>query len=226
MAASQTQSMYPSFNIFTWGSCRFGEVEILYPNRLALSKVTKKEGKHILDLGAIVIEYDNHDSRKNLHRDVRIVEVREPVVVRYYGRSSCSHGFDEVWVIDRDGARQVDLRSRVVTKENGKYRYTIQQYYVEFDGKEIVVKEDIIEKQPIMEKLEVRARVDGNKIIVSGDTFHVRDVLKALKFRWDWKTKTWYNECADEADVGYTLMELEAQLREKGVNLVVEGREG
>jgi len=220
MAASQTQ--IPEFRIFTWGSCRFGEVEILYPNRLALSKVTKKEGKHILDLGAIVIEYDNHDSRKNLNRSVRIVEVREPVVIMYYGNSSCSHSFTEVWVIDKDGARRVDLLSRVVTKENGKYRYTIQQLFVVYNGKEIVVREDVIEKQPIMEKMQIKARVDGNKIIVSGDTYHVRDVLKALKFRWDWLSKTWYTECSDESDVGYTLFELEARLKERGVSLVIE----
>ena len=155
-----------------------------------------------------MLKVKNHDSRKNLHRDIEIVEVREPVVVMYYGNSSCSRSFMEVWIIDKDGAKQADIRSRTVVKENGKYRYTIQQLFVVYNGKEIVVREDVIEKQPIMEKLEVRARVDGNRIVVSGDTFHVRDVLKALKFRWDWKTKTWYTECADEADIGLSLIHI------------------
>jgi len=44
-----------------------------------------------------------------------------------------------------------------------------------------------------------------------------------LKFRWDWINKVWYTECSDDSDVGYTLMELEAQLKEKGVSLVIEG---
>jgi len=222
---AQTQA-YPSFNIFTWGSCRYGYLEILYPQKIDVVKVTNRYGEYVVDLGALVLKVKNYDSRKNLHRDVEIVEVREPVVVKYYGNASCSRSFMEIWIVDKDGARQVskdEIRSRIITKENGKYRYEIQQFYIEFNNRELIVDEVVLKKEPIMEKLEVRVRVDGNRIVVSGDTFHVRDVLKALKFRWDWINKVWYTECSDDSDVGYTLMELEAQLKEKGVSLVIEG---
>jgi len=217
-----SDAQIPEFQIFTWGSCRFGEVEILYPKYVKLSKVTYRRGKHVLDLGAVVIEYENADSRKNMHRNVRIVGVREPIVVKYYGNESCSRSFLEVWVIDKDGARKAELKSKIVEEENGKYRYRVAVMYVEYNGQELVVDKQILEKQPIMEKMQIKARVDGNKIIVSGDTYHVRDVLKALKFRWDWVNKVWYVECSDDSDVGYTLMELEAQLKERGVSLVIE----
>ena len=94
--------------------------------------------------------------------------------------------------------------------------------YIEFQGKELVIEKRVIDKQPIMEKLIIKAKVEGLKIIVYGDTYHVRDVLKALKFKWDWLNKVWYTECSDQDDLGYTLIELEARLKEKGVNLVIE----
>ena len=223
MAASQ---MYPSFNIFTWGSCRYGYLEILYPQKIDVVKVTNRQGDYIVDLGAVVLKVKNYDSRKNLHRDIEIVEVREPIVVKYYGNASCSRSFLELWVIDRNGARQIskdEIRSRIITKENGKYRYEIQQFYIEFSGRELIVDEIVLKKEIIPEKAGIVARVRGTRIEVSGDTYHVRDILKQLKFRWDYRNKVWYNDCADDDDVGYTIMELEAQLKERGFNLVIEG---
>jgi hypothetical protein len=80
-----------------------------------------------------------------------------------------------------------------------------------------------MEKEPIMEKLEVRARINDTAVEVFGDTFHVKDVLKELKFKWDYMRKVWYVKCSSENDVNYILFELEARLKEKGVGLVIEG---
>ena len=215
----------PEFTIFTWGSCRYGEVEILYPRNLKLSSITNRRGKHIVDLGALVIEYDNQDSRRNLHRNVKIVEVREPIVIRYYGFASCSRSFEEVWIITFDGARQLkpeEIKEEVKTEENGKYRYEVLERYIELNGNRIVISRDVLKKEPIMEKLQVKARIEGNKIVVYGDTFHVRDVLKSMKFRWDYINKVWWVQCDNDIDVEYTLEELEVRLKEKGVGLVIE----
>ena len=35
-------------------------------------------------------------------------------------------------------------------------------------------------------------KVDNNKVLVYGDTFHVKDLLKSMKFKWDPVIKAWY----------------------------------
>ena len=37
---------------------------------------------------------------------------------------------------------------------------------------------------------------EGSRIVVSGDTYHIKELLKQLKFKWDPLKQVWYNENA------------------------------
>jgi hypothetical protein len=208
------------FTIDTYGSCRYSEVDIIYPEEISLRRYTNKQGEHVVDLGLLKIKYWNHDSRKNLHRDIEILEVREPIVIRNYGASSCSKRFDEVYIITPpNNIRKLapeEVKEELVTEENGKHRYKVLVRYIEVNGTRVIVEKTVMEKEPILQKLEIKAKVSENTIEVYGDTYHVREILKEMKFKWDPTRKVWYTSCSNN-DV---LQELEARLREKGVKVV------
>jgi hypothetical protein len=223
----QAPDLKPVFGIHTGGSCGYSEVEVIYPEKINLKRFTSKDGVHEVDLGVLKIRYRNYDSRKNLHRDIEVVEVREPIVIRSYGRKSCSKSFDNIYVILPPNVvkklEPEEIKEELVIEENGKYRYKVMVRYVEINGARVVVEKTVMEKEPILQKLEIKARVSNNTIEVYGDTFHIREILKELKFKWDPVKKIWYTRCSSEDDVNYMLLELEVRLKEKNVNLVIEG---
>jgi hypothetical protein len=48
-------------------------------------------------------------------------------------------------------------------------------------------------------KPRVAIRRQDGKVLVTGDTYQIRDQLKALKFRWDPLSRAWYIPELDEA---------------------------
>jgi len=222
---SQTQSNQTQgeiFEIFTWGSCRRGYLEILYPKPLNLEKVTWKEGEHVVDIGFGKIWYRNHDSRKNLHRDVKFIDVASKIVIRYYGASSCSHSFDTVYLVEKDGEKvvvkelSVKMKAEEVEAENGKMKKLVNKYYVEVDGTEIVVSTVEVSKEVCREKLVLNVKVENDTIYVNGDTYHIKEELKKLKFRWDSAKKMWYMKIEN------TPIEVIEKIRGLGVNVNVQ----
>jgi hypothetical protein len=145
------------FSIDTYGSCRYSEVVVIHPKRIDLRVYTNRRGEHIVDLGIIKARYDNHDSSKNLHRDIEILEVREPIVVRVFGASSCSKRFDEVYIITPpNNIRKLapeEVKEELTEEENGKYRYRVLVRYIEVNGTRVIVEKTVMEKEPIMENL-------------------------------------------------------------------------
>jgi len=45
-----------------------------------------------------------------------------------------------------------------------------------------------------MVKKEIHIRREGEKIIVSGDTYPIKEILKLYKLRWDPKRRVWYKD--------------------------------
>lgn len=222
---SQTQNKCLEFGIWTWGSCRRSFVEILYPTAINLSGVTARPGKHTVDLGFATIEYVNNDSRKNLDREVKIVDVKGPIILRHYGARSCNpkEAYDDVYLIAKnDGGeivvKKLEVREKAVTEENGKYRTTYKVYYVvnPLNGGEIIVTKAEMSREPLMNKMKLVLAIAGGKVKVSGDTYHVKDTLKALGFRWNPLEKAWYADYSDDR-----VFELQTKLDELGVQVEV-----
>jgi hypothetical protein len=198
----ETEKKNKVFYLFTWGSCRYGTLKAYYPKYVEFGNWTRREGTHEVEIpGVCKIVYSNHDSNKNIHRDVEIVDIYSPLVLRYYGNSSCSHSFDYVYIVRKIGGRLVyeepEVKSEVVTEERGKYLVTLEKRYVELDGKKVYLDEAEIAKEPIREKLKVALKKQNGKILVIGDTFHIKDKLKAFGMKWDPLAKAWYTTSGD-----------------------------
>jgi len=81
---------------------------------------------------------------------------------------------------------------------NGRYKYITTYnviYYVnrEKNMKIEVFRFKIDEKKELADKPRLYVRKSNNVIEVSGDTYHVKEKLKELKFRWDSARRVWYH---------------------------------
>jgi len=198
----ETEKRGKVFNLFTWGSCRFGSLKAYYPRYVDFEAWTRREGTHETEIpGVCKIRYTNNDSNKNMHRDVEIVDIYSPLVIRYYGNSSCSHSFEEVYIVAKRGDKIVykepEVKTESVVEERGKYKVTLEKRYVELDGKKVYIDEREVEKVVIPEKLRVTLKKVNDRVIVAGDTFNIRDKLKALGMHWDSNAKAWYTTAMD-----------------------------
>jgi len=200
-----TNQEKPEFAIFTWGSCRNGNVVIVYPRFINLKSLTNRSGEHEIELSDIgIIKYVNRDSSKNLHRYIEFIDVNK-VVVRYYGNSSCSKSFDDIYLVEKVNNeivfKKLEKKIEIEEKVNDKYKYTIEKTYVVVDDKKIYVEERMINKEALIERLSVQIRKGSNKIYVVGDTYHIKDELKKLGFKWDTTLKAWYKVNTDVSEV-------------------------
>jgi hypothetical protein len=198
--------------IDTWGRCRRSYAEILYPKRIDLSSVTTRRGEHEVEIPEIGrIKYDNRDSSKNLHREVEVVDVFVPyIVVRNWGALSCSRGFDEVWKVYKEGSEvrfeELEAKEEIAEVEDGKYKVRVKRVYVEVDGEKIILSESEVGREVCVDKLTVRIKATNGRVYVNGDTYHIKEQLKQLRYRWDPERKAWYKE----SDINVVKSELES----------------
>jgi hypothetical protein len=201
------------FSIFTWGSCRRGYLVIIYPKLIDLERWTWREGVHEVEIpGICKIKYENSDSRKNLNRRVEIVDVYTTIVIRNYGRVSCSHGFERIYIVSKKDNKLIYekpiVKTEVAVEERGKYRVTLEKRYVEVNGVKVYIDTSELEKEVCIEKLKVTIKKQNDRIIAAGDTYHVKEKLKEHGMRWDPVSKAWY-AAAEKVDVNSLVLDLE-----------------
>jgi translation elongation factor P/translation initiation factor 5A len=183
------------FQIFTWGSCREGNLYIMYPTKRNLSKFTIAKGKNEVMIDSIAkIRYINQDSSRNKHREVEFVEINQPIIVHYDVSWSCNSHEDFVFLVTSEGFKKLDVQVEVVERENCKFRETWKRLYVVYNNDKIVIRETKIHEELIREKLIVIVKVLGNRVVVHGDTYFIKDDLKKHGLRWDAESKVWYTE--------------------------------
>jgi hypothetical protein len=202
---NSSQTPTPVFKIFTWGRFRYGDLEVIYPKRVSLAKLTSRRGENVLETDLFTVKYRNNDSNRNLDREVEFINVKQPLLIRYRGSRSASKSFDEVYLIRQDGdkvvTQQLEIKERTFDAEVGKYKVTYLEKYVEFEDNEIRLETVEIGKEVIQSKLVVRLYRENSKVIASGDTYNVKEVLKSLGFKWDSFKRVWYSDKADIAEV-------------------------
>ena len=222
---SQVQSLAPAagekaaseprvvFSIFTWGRCRRGHLEIVYPRRIDLAAWTRREGIHEVEIpGICKIEYRNRDSRKNLRREVKVIDVYTTIVIRNYGSESCSSKFEVIYIVRKENGKLVyeepEVKTEVAVEERGKYRVTLEKRYIEVNGVKVYIDTSELEKEVCVEKLKVTLKKQDDKVIATGDTYHVKEKLKEHGMRWDPINKAWY-AAAEKIDLNSLVLELE-----------------
>jgi len=203
----------PELVIFTWGSCRRGHLEIVYPKRINLVAWTRREGVHEIEIPNICkIKYENRDSSKNLHRYVEIVDVYTTMVIRNYGSRSCGHDFERIYIVRKENGRIVYetpvIKTEVAVEDRGKYKITLEKRYVEVNGVKAYIDASELEKEVCTEKLKVTLKKQNDRIIAAGDTYHVKEKLKEHGMKWDSVSKTWY-AATEKIDINELVLELE-----------------
>jgi hypothetical protein len=179
------------FKIWTWGSCGRSNVFMVYPEKLDLAWVTGRTGTVKTDW--FVLDVVNMDSRKNMNRELTFLDVFQPIIIYHFGALSCSKDFEAVYVIAKEGGsitiKELPIEVETKTEVAGRFATLHEIKYVVYNGEKIVLKQREIGKKKLA--YVVNVKTVGNKIVVSGDTFEVKDVLKRMGFRWDPSSKVW-----------------------------------
>lgn len=178
----------------TWG--RFGQFvksvavlkngKVVDPSQLKISRGDKLKIK--IGDGEIIAEDDS--SRKNTH--IRVYVPRE-IVLAKISESASSSGWKGFEIVYGDGEIMGEMINEV--KENGNKRTTITYkcyYYVNGDLKILLKKTQEDVHVELIGKPQLFVKQIGDKTIVTGDTYQVKDQLKALGFKWDAFAKAWY----------------------------------
>jgi len=181
----------PKFKIWTWGSCRSSNVFMVHPTRMDLAWVTNRTGT--VKTEWFVLDVVNMDSRKNMNREFTFLDVYQPIIVYHHGAHSCSSSFETVYLIAKEKGsitiKELPIEVETKTETMGRFATLYEIKYVVYRGEKIVLRQREIGKKKLA--YVVNIKVVGNKIVVSGDTFEVKDVLKRMGFRWNPNDKMW-----------------------------------
>ena len=205
------------FYINSIGSCSRSYLEILYPKKVGFNELLGLSYKtRTIETDLAIFEIEMHDSSKNWHRQIKITP-KVAMIVRQWGQGSCNHNsiFDNVYLLRPESEpEEVEIKNEIREVDEDKYHKKIIVNYVEFDNKKIELSKEVLEQTPIITKLELVITVEKDKVTISGDTYNVRDVIKALKFKWNGIKKWWERSGTDYDDV-------QMKLEEKGVKVIV-----
>ena len=164
---------------------------MLRPVKLSFSAITRHSGTVKTDW--FTINVVNDDSRKNMEREITFVDVFQPIIIRHYGAYSCSQSFDHVYLLEkRDNdilMSELPIQVETKTEVQGRLLVVKEIQFVEYAGQRIVLSEKQVSKTKTA--YVVNLKVQGDKIIVTGDTYEIREELKRLGLRWDPNSKAW-----------------------------------
>jgi hypothetical protein len=210
----ETQNQNPAqtpalqLRIFTWGSCRRGHVyvyDIESGKRFDLYYYTQKSGEGELKLPVLHGRFLNEDSRKNLHRTVYIHGSTRPVVVWYTGRESCNpkSAFDDAWLIIGSSITPLEVKNETAEEvvDNGSERYkaAFDVTFVETPYGRVVLDKVFRHAIETLEVTKIPVEIayssSRKRLVVSGKTYHVKEMLKKMGFKWD--GAYWYRDAVD-----------------------------
>jgi hypothetical protein len=179
------------FEIWSWGSCKRSYVEMIWPHKLNFEWVTNRSG--IAKTEWFVLDVINNDSRKNLNREFTFIDVFQPIIVYHHGAYSCSNQFETVYLVTKEKGsiviKELPIEREVKTENVNKYSVICEISYVEYGGERIVLKKKELSKKKVAYVINIK--VEKDKIVISGDTYEVRELLKKMRFKWDPDKKTW-----------------------------------
>jgi hypothetical protein len=179
------------FEIWSWGSCKRKNLFMVYPERLNIEWITNKSGT--VKTEWFILDVVNMDSRKNVNREITFVDIFQPIVVYYFGALSCSKDFEMVYLITKEKGgitvQELPIQIETRTETMGRFATLYEIRYITYNNQRIVLRQKEIGRKKLA--YVVNIKVVGNKIVVSGDTFEVKDVLKRMGFRWNPSDKMW-----------------------------------
>jgi hypothetical protein len=179
------------FELSTWGSCRRRYLDLIHPVRLSLSTITRHSGTIRTDW--FVIDVINMDSNRNMNREVTFIDVFQPIILYYHGALSCSKSFERVYLITKEKGgitvQELPIQIETRTETMGRLLVVKEVKFVEYAGERIVLGEREVSKTKTAYVVSIKTVND--KVVVSGDTYEIRETLKRLGLRWDPNMRAW-----------------------------------
>jgi len=190
----------------TWGS--FGQYgqeiiilrdgTVIEPRELASRYGVSKGDRMSVNVGGVDVLIEDRSSRKN--REIEVIVPAEHVlaIINDIRTSSGWKGFrvvrgpgEVVCVLDQD-ERIVDNKKVVDVYK--------AYYYIHGPIRAMIRREYGGRRTELTGKPRVQVHIEGGKIVVSGDTFQIRQILKSLRFRWSHVYRVWYIDAQSEVE--------------------------
>jgi len=190
----------------------YSMVQIVYPKRFDIVELSEEEpGGGVFDLGFAVVDIMD-SSDKYVRVSARFTKVRHDTVV-YVSWEPAAGRVERRAYLLRPGGWITEVAVRTKTIEEAGRAYVV--FYVEYKNTEIELeRKPASEEEVAVKRLTVKIEKAGGKVVVRGDTYHVKDTLKGHGFRWDPQGRVWYKEAADVNAIANAIKAL-------GVNVVV-----
>ncbi len=179
------------FRLYVWGS-RYSLYKVVYPVELDMSFVTapphgfagvREEETRWFKVKFEVIEFSEDPDR--FSREFWFTDVYHPIILYHYGNHPKPYKRAYLVTKEEGGIEIVELPVKEEKVEDDAAVYEVS--FVEHEGRKIVCeKREVYRKKPRVWVFTV-----FSEVVVNGDTYKVRDVLKKLGFRWNPNTKAW-----------------------------------
>jgi hypothetical protein len=135
-------------------------------------------------------------------REFWFTDVYHPIILYHYGNHPQPYRRAYLVTKEEGGIKIAELPVKEEKVEDDIAVYEVS--YVEHEGRKVICeKREVCRKKPRVWVFTVL-----NEVVVNGDTYKVRDVLKKLGFRWNPNTKAWVAP-VDKTDIEMVKKELE-----------------
>jgi len=149
-----------------------------------------------MNIGGVKVLVTDQSSSKNYRIYVQVPASKVMAVISESKSSRKWSGFR----VEGEGEVVGEVMENVIESGNKRIIKRVKTYYYVNGDLKIPLKSEYlgVETQ-LIGKPRVAIRRQDGKVLVTGDTYQIRDQLKALKFRWDPLSRAWYIPELDEA---------------------------
>jgi hypothetical protein len=204
------------FRLYVWGS-RYSLFKVVYPAELDMTFITApphgfegvwEEETKWFKVKIEVIEFSEDPDR--FSREFWFTDVYHPIILYHYGNHPKPYRRAYLVTKEEGGIKIVELPVKEEKVEDDVAVYEVS--FVEYESRKIICeKREVYRKKPRVWVFTVL-----NEVVVNGDTYKVKDVLKKLGFKWNPDTKAWI------APVGKIDIEMVKKELEKVADVVVK----
>jgi len=150
-----------------------------------------------------IIKIEEKSSGKKINVYIKKGDVL--AVIEEYKSSSGWKGFT---IIYGDGEINVDFVTETNVTKYKAYHITYKVYYYVNKNIKVELKRERVEiSSELIGKPKIHVSGDDKKVIVTGDTFHIKEQLKSLGFKWEPLQKYWCAKNINFAEVVKKLQE-------------------
>jgi hypothetical protein len=179
------------FRLYVWGS-RYSLFKVVYPVELDMSFVTAPPlgfaGSWEEQTRWFKVKVAVHGASEDpdgFSREFWFTDVSHPIIMCHYG--SHPRQFRRAYLVAKEGGgiKIVELPVKEEKVEDDTAIYEVS--YVDYGGRKVVCeKREVHRKKP---RIWIMTILDD--VVINGDTYRVKELLKGLGFRWNPNTKAW-----------------------------------